>query len=159
MFIEEKIEWLKRSFSSVDFQVPYMQAASILKSIEREFIVAKDLNKDLNNLSQNQNHWPDNIKSIIKIKSIDMWDYTQWLAKLDSNTNYWTVLTGGRLSATKHRVYDCKPNALNSLYFLTRNDFFIVDKKYNWFTYFEIDKDNNTATIYKGGQGLTPFES
>ena len=159
MFIEEKIEWIKRSFSSVDFGVPYIHAGSILKSIEREFIIAKDLNKDLNNLSQNQNHWPDNIKHLTRIKSIDMWDHTEWLAKLDSNTNYWTVLTGGRLSSTKHMVYDCKPNALTSLYFLTRNDFFIVDKKYNWFTYFEIDKANNTATIYKGGQGITPFES
>lgn len=159
MFIEEKIEWIKRSYSSVDFKIPYTQATSVLKSIERAFIHAKDPAADPDNLIQNQNQWPANIREMQKIKSIDMWDHSEWLAKLDSNTSYWTVLTGGRLSSTRHMIYDCKPNALTSLYFLTRNNFFIVDKKYNWLAYFEIDKDNNTATLYKGGIGPTPFES
>ncbi len=159
MFLEEKIEWIKRSYSSVDFKVPYLHATSILKSIEREFIQAKDPAGDPDNLVQDQNHWPGNIRQMARVASVDMWDHTQWLAKLDSNASYWTILTGGRLSSTQDMIYDCKPNALTSLYFLTRNNFFIIDKKYNWFTYFEIDKESNRATIYKGGTGITPFES
>src|SRR5438128_4934698 len=135
MFLEEKIDRLKQKFLPAGFKVPFTGASSILKSIEREFIVTKDLSKDLNNLRQRFNNWADNIKHKIEVKSVDLNIHNDWLDKLEANTNYWIVIAYQSLPSVKHFVYDCKPKALIALFHITQSDFFVIDKKYRWFTY------------------------
>ena len=158
MFFEEKIERLKQKFSTDDFKVPFTEGSSILKSIEKKFITTKDITHDLNNLGQYHSNWADNIKHKIEIRSIDLNDYSSWLEKLDPNTNYWAVIASRNLPSAKHYVYDCKPNALIVLISIARSDFFVVDKKYKWFSCFKVDEQTRTATIFKSGDAVIPFE-
>jgi hypothetical protein len=159
MFFGEKIERLKQKFSTDDFKVPFTEGTSILKSIERKFITVKDLADDLNNLRQYRSNWADNIKHKIEIRSIDLDDYHSWLEKLDPNMNYWAVIAFRNSPSAKHYVYDCKPNALIVLISIARSDFFLVDKKYNWFSYFNVNEQTKTATIFKSGDAIIPFEA
>jgi hypothetical protein len=158
MFIDEKIDRLKKEFSPADFKVPFIEGSNILKSIEAEFISIKDLTKDLNNLGQHFNNWADNIKQKIEVNSVDLNNHNVWLDKLDSNTNYWTVIAYRNSPSLKHLVYDCKPNALIALFSITQDDFFVVDKKYKWLSYFQVNRQKNQATIYRSGEKMTPFE-
>ena len=158
MFLDEKIDRLKKEFSPMDFKVPFTTGSNILKSIEAEFISIKDVSKELNNLGQHFNNWADNIKHKIEIKSVELDTHNTWLNKLDSNTNYWIVVANGNSPSFKHLVYDCKPNALIALISITQSDFFVVDKKYKWFSYFQVNRQKNQATIFKSGEKMTPFE-
>ena len=158
MFLDEKIDGLKKEFSSADFKVPFTDGSNILKSIETEFITSKDLTKDLNNLRHHFNNWADNIKYKIEVKSVDLNNYETWLDKLDLNTNYWVVIANGNSPSLKHLVYDSKPNALIALFSITQDDFFVVEKKYKWFSYFQVNRQTNKATIFRSGEKMTPFE-
>ena len=158
MFLDEKIDRLTQEFSAADFKVPFLDGNSILKSIETEFIATKDLTKDLNNLRQHFNNWADNIKGKVEIKSVDLDNQGAWLDKLDRNTNYWTVIANQHSPSLKHLVYDCKPAALVALLSVIQDDFFVIDKKYRWFSYFQVNKPTNQATIFRSGEKITPFE-
>jgi hypothetical protein len=157
MTFEEKIDKLKHKFSEQDFKDPFIHGIEILKSIERKFIIAKDIRHDLNNLRPDYAKWSENIKNKIEIISIATKDLNQWLIKLDSNSNFWIVLTPGSVTSGKNLVFDCKPNALVDLYYMTQMSFFLVDKKYGWLLFFELGK-MKTTTIYKSGTVPTPFE-
>jgi len=158
MFLEEKIDRLKQTFLPAEFKVPFTDGSDILKAIEAKFIVAKDVSKDPNNLRQRFNHWADNIKNKTAVKPVDLNNHTDWLDKLDPGTNYWAVTTDPGSPSAKHLVYDCKPKALVALISITQGDFFIVDKKYNWFTWFRVNRQINQAELFKSGTAVTPFE-
>ena len=159
MFLEEKIEHLKSRFPTTDFRVPFTDATDILKTIESKFIKVKDVQADPNNLRQRFSQWSNNVKNKVEVMSICIADYSNWLDKLDSHTNYWMVITTDESASAKHLVYDCKPTALAALASISQTNFFIIDKKYEWFTLFEFDNLSQTGTIYKGGNGITPFEN
>lgn len=158
MVFEEKIDALKQKFSAADFKVPFTEGSNILRSIEKEFIIVKDVTKDLNNLNKYFNNWPENIKGKTEIRSINLGDHTVWLDKLDITTNYWAVIINQESTSFKHLVYDCKPNALIALVAITQTDFCIIDKKYDWFSYFRVDWQTQESLIFRSGQKMTPFE-
>lgn len=158
MFLDEKINRLKQEFSPADFKVPFTEGSNILKSIEREFITTKDLTQDLNNLRQYFSNWADNIKYKIEVKTVDLNNHSAWLDKLDTNTNYWAVIANRNSPSLKHLVYDCKPNALIALFSITQDDFFVVEKKHKWFSYFQVNRQLHQATIFRSGGKITPFE-
>lgn len=158
MFLEEKIDKLKQKFPPSDFKVPFTEGSNILKSIEKTFIVAKDVSRDINNLRQHFNNWSDNIKNKIKIRSVDLDSRPDWLGLLDPHMNYWIVVARQSSPSIKHLVYDCKPKALIDLLNITQDDFFVIDKKYRWFTYFQVKRQTGQATLFKSGKATTPFE-
>ncbi len=49
----------------------------------------------------------------------------------------------GDSQSSRHYIYDCKFNSLQQLVSLTSNDFYIVSKKYEWFTCFNLEKAFN----------------
>jgi hypothetical protein len=108
---------------------------------------------DPNHVSQYHNQWSENIRKKIELR-LDYLHYMQYLEKLDPETNYWVVLA----FEAKHQVFDCKPKAMQSLVLAGKTDFFVIDKKYNWFTYFALDKEGSLHKVYKSGSGKTPFE-
>lgn len=158
MYNDEKIDKIKLLFPPADFKIPFTEGSHILKTIEAQFISVKDLTKDLNNLRQYFNNWPDNIRHKKVIKKANLNNHNDWLNQLDSTVNYWVVITNKNSSSGKYFVYDCKPKALEPLIAVTQDDFFIIDKKYSWFSYFQVDKHINQATIFRSGERLTPFE-
>jgi hypothetical protein len=158
MFFDEKIAVLKKKFSNAEFSIPFSDGSQVLKSIEKKFIVVKDLQKDLNNLRQHHNCWAENIKHLVELKTIELHDTQNLLSRLDTGLNYWIVLVMGALSASRHMVYNCKPVAIAALISLTQEDFYVVDKKYRWLTYFKVDRQKGNLIIYKSGQATTPFE-
>ncbi len=158
MFLEEKIEKLKQGFPAADFKIPFTEGSNILKSIEAKFITVKDISKDLSNTDQYFNNWANNIKRKNKIKTIVISNHQEWLNQLDVKINYWVVTVNSNSPSTKHLVFDCKPNSLIALFSIVQDDFFIVDKKYKWFSFFKLNSTTKQATIFKGGQGRTPFE-
>jgi hypothetical protein len=64
----------------------------------------------------------------------------------------------------QHYIYDCNLRSLLELVQLCNRSpncngsFFIIDKKYGWFTYFCVSKENDTVSIFKSGDSITPFD-
>jgi hypothetical protein len=151
MFWEEKIDILKKKFSQADFRDPFTDWSDILKKIEAKFILNDDPNYRFVN-------WSDKIKNKTIIKTVLRPTIYQQIKQLDSNNNYWVVIIDGNSPTSKHLVYDCKTNSLESLLSIISGSFYIIDKKYSWLSYFETDKEKNEVTIIKSGNILTPFD-
>jgi hypothetical protein len=148
MFWEEKIERLKKETDSTDFKVPFTDWSTILKKIEDKFIVKENSDFTFSN-------WDNRIKNKIKIKDILTAHIDNDLNRLDQQENYWTVLTKDKADF-KNMVYDSKPGVIKKLNTLWDGDFYIVDKKYNWLTFF---KRNKTDTeVFKSGDTKTPLD-
>ena len=141
MHWEEKIDRLKKETDPKDFKVPFTDWSRILKKIEDKFIVKE-------NADFNFSNWDSRLKEKRQIKKILTANIDVELDKLDSNQNYWIVLTKDKVDF-ESLVYDTKPTLIKVLSGLWDGAFCIVDKKYNWLTYF---KRNNTNTeIFRSG--------
>ncbi len=148
MFWEEKIERLKKETDSTDFKVTFTDWSTILKKIEDKFVVKENSDFTLSN-------WDNRIKNKIKIKDILTANIDNELDRLDPQENYWTVLTRDKADF-KNLVYDSKPEVIKKLNGLWDGDFYIVDKKYNWLTYFKRDKTD--TEVFKSGDTITPLD-
>jgi hypothetical protein len=158
MYFEEHIERLKREFPSSDFRVPFDDATEILKKIEKKFIRVKNVQTDLNNAGQYCNYWAENFKDKIELKKIGIAQLNECLKMLNGEKNYWMILANSENPAIKHHIYDVKLNSIHALLKVSLNDFFIVSKKFEWLIYFQIDKNDRVATIFKNRNHQTPFD-
>ena len=149
MYFEEKIEQIKKEFSSSEFKIPFNDATQILKTIETHFIRQKDISKSRNNVSQNCNEWASNMKEKEMIESIQPQNIHDFLNKFEPENNYWLVIAWRENPQIKHQIYDTKLNALKVVVSIHQNHFFIIDKKYKWLYFFDVDKENDVVTIYK----------
>lgn len=152
MYWEEKIDLLKQKFTPTDFRVPFTDWAEVMKKIESRFIVKQDSNTHFN-------HWSENIKQRTLIKTFPALGLNNLLEQLKEDENYWAVALAGVSANSKHYIYDCKPKAIEALVSFTPHDFFIVDKKYQWFTYFQQDSTRGEINIYKSNGATTPFDA
>jgi hypothetical protein len=148
MYWEEHIDILKKRFLQSDFQDHYTDWPTILRSIESKFIVKRDSNYHFTN-------WIDNIKNQSLIRTIPRDKIKAELDKLNSTTNYWLVVTGNT-PTSKLLVYDCKLTPMNAIISLTKDHFFIIDKKYKWLVFFQADNDQ--VSLIKSANGETPFD-
>lgn len=156
MFFEERLESLKKHFSPHDFKVPFVNGSDILTAIEQRFIIYKDIAGDITNLAQYHSNWAVNVKSKTHILTVRADKLYESLLLLDGDSNYWVVLGDDHMA--KHLVFDCKPIAIKALIAVARCNFFIVDKKYRWFSSFECNGPSGTIQIYKSGKSKVPFE-
>lgn len=156
MHFYEHLNTLKKYYSQKDLSVPFIDASAILKRIESRFIYQKRVVDDLNTLAHHHNYWLVDMKRKIEMTSFPTGHIYEWIEKLDPDTNYWMVIAFRE--AAKHQVFNCKPNAMTSLYTISGCDFCVVDKKYQWLAYFHLDKENHQFTFYKSGEALTGFE-
>jgi hypothetical protein len=125
-----------------------MDWSTILKRIERKFIVKE-------NSSYVFSNWADRLKDKQKIRELKPDDLEAEVAKLTPEQNYWIVLTGDN-SATKNLVYDSKPSVIIKLLQLREGDFYIVDKKCNWLTYFKCSRTE--IEVFRSGDPQTPWD-
>jgi hypothetical protein len=148
MYWEEKIDKIKKETNSKDFRVPFADWSAILKSIETYFIVKEDSNNIFSN-------WVARLKDKQKIKTCRAVDLETELGKLNAKENFWLVISGDN-PTTKNLVYDCKLNVILRVLGLREGDFFIVNKKYEWLTYFRYDQTD--VEIFKSGNTQTPWD-
>jgi hypothetical protein len=148
MHWDEKIDKVKKETDADDFKVPFMDWSIILKRIEDKFIIKE-------NSSYVFSNWADRLKDKQKIRELKTVDLEFEVTKLIPEQNYWIVLTGTN-SATKNLVYDSKPSAIIKLLQLREGDFYIVDKKYNWLTYFKYKQID--IEVFRSGDQQTPWD-
>jgi hypothetical protein len=149
---EEKIDHLKKQFNSTEFKVPFTDWFEILKKIESKFIVKQDSNYEFTN-------WAENIKNKIFIQSVNLESLPNQIDRINENQNHWVVVVMNNGPTGKQYVYDCRPKAIAGLTSIAPGDFFIIDKKFGWLTYFERDDTSSRFSIYKSGEGRTPFDN
>lgn len=152
MLWEEKIDRLKKQFDSTQFRVPFADWPEILKKIESKFIVKKDSNYEFTN-------WTENIKNKIFIQSLNLKSLPDQIDRINENQNCFVVVVMNNGPTGKQYVYDCRPKAISVLTSIASGDFFIIDKKLGWLTYFERDNASFRFSIYKSGDGKTPFDN
>jgi hypothetical protein len=148
MLWQEKIEKLKKATSLNDFDIPFTDWSAILKRIEGKYIVKENSNYIFSN-------WSRRLKNKQTITEFRQFDLSDELKKLNITENYWLIVVGKNADA-KNLVYDCKPNVILKLTELWPDDFYIVEKKYNWLTFFERSKDLKII-VYKSGTTTTPW--
>ena len=157
MYWEEHIERIKKSFTSMEFSIPYTDWVEIMKKIEDGFIMKVNSNDHFSN-------WADNIKKKFEVTVVELNDLKTTLMLLSDAANYWVIIPLGRGPSAKNFVYDCSLRSLLAMVQLCtgssfcNGSFFIVDKKYTWFTYFCVRKENNHVSIFKSGKSITPFD-
>jgi hypothetical protein len=152
MFWQEKVDRLKKWFSPTDFRVPFTDGSSILKNMEARFVISAKPQYQRTN-------WAEGLKDPIVIITLEMEDVFAAISALDRATNYWVVVVLGEASMAERLVYDCRPAAMGRLTAIAPGDFFIGDKQYGWLVYFKCDLVENTVTLIKAGNFVTPFEN
>jgi hypothetical protein len=145
MFWEEKLDLITKKHGPNGFKNPFTSWPEILKSIEDKFIIkAHDFN------------WEDNIKRKEELATIEIKELDAILSSLSNDANYWLVMMMGDYPSAKRLIYDCNTAALKDLIILSKYDFYIVEKKYNWLTYFKFNAER--ITLYKSGIAISPFD-
>ena len=151
MFLEEKIDLVKKRFPQPEFKDPFRSGEKIKEKIIRQFHNSTPLkfyqSTDRKSL----------IKDCVLIKECCVNEfYKVELEKLDDVSNYWLFLI------TENRVYDCQKASLRYLLYLLsgqeKQEFYIMHKKYFWTVYFRLEKEKNIVEIYKSGKVETVFE-
>lgn len=148
---EEFIDGLTQTYPQEQFRVPYTAWAGIFRSIEESFII-KEWSQYI------YTNWLGKVKRETPIKTIILQQLDNEVSKLENNTNYWVVIVFGNSRDSRQYVYDCQVNSMKVILERAPADFFIVDKRYNWLTYFKVDRDKSEVSISKSGDGQTPFD-
>ncbi|HWK02010.1 MAG TPA: DUF6756 family protein [Puia sp.] len=151
MYWEEKIDLLAKKYGQTAFKVPFTDWPEIMKKIENSFIIKENANTHFSN-------WAGNIRQKIKFDEVAFNKLENYMVLLSGSIHYWVVIVPGRNPNEKHYVYDCKLPALMALIELCSGDFYIIDKKYQWLTYFNRDREANMVHVYKSGAHKIPFE-
>jgi hypothetical protein len=145
------IDYLTKKFPPADFRDPFTEWPEIMKKIESRFIIKESGDYHFSN-------WEENLKNKILIRKIPRETVFEEIQKLDVNTNYWIVIVTNKFPTSKHLVYDCKLNAISELISRFSVDFFIIDKKYHWLSFFYVDRITNEIVMFKSGEEMTPFD-
>lgn len=148
---ENFIDSLTETYPQEQFRVPFTTWAGIFRNIGERFII-KEWSQYM------YTNWLGNVKRETPIKTILLPELDNEISKLQSNTNYWVVIVFGNARDSSQHVYDCNVDSMKVLIEWAPADFFIVDKKYNWLTYFKVDRDKSEVSISKSGDGKTPFD-
>lgn len=146
------IDYLNKKFPSTDFRDPFTDWSEIMKKIESKFIIKNSDDYHFSN-------WEDNIKSKTLIREVSQDEIYKEIEKLGINSNYWIVIVTDNSPTAKHLVYDSKINALSELISRFAMDFYIIDKKYTWLTFFKTDKEKKKTVIFKSGSTKNPFDN
>ena len=151
MYWEEKVDSLKTMFPSSDFRVPFREWKDIFKKIENKFIYRDNLNYLYKN-------WRAGIKNQTLVRETLTSHLESELNKLDQDKNYWVVLVFGDDAGASQLIYDAKPQVIGTLIRLSGNSFFVIEKKYEWLTFFELNRQTREMVIFKSGNGEVPFD-
>jgi hypothetical protein len=78
---------------------------------------------------------------------------------LPADILFWVVFISDYGSTTRQFVVESNRDVITGLFSWTRaGDLAIIDKRYAWYTYFEMDRDAGLVNIYKSKRFPTPFD-
>lgn len=151
MFWEEKIDILKSRFSQEQFRVPFSDWHEIFKKIEAKYIRKESSHYQFQN-------WSESLKEKIHIRNISSQDIDTEISKLDSAQNYWVIIVFADNPTSRQYIYDCSPEAIKAILSIAPADFYIGHKKYEWLIYCKVNRAENTISLNKAKETLTPFD-
>lgn len=155
MYWREKLDRVKKEFPASEFKDPLHNGARIVKTIIQAFHKASP---DDFFQSQTRHCLIRNVALIRQCSVADL--YRQELDRLAEGVNYWLFLIDMPMG-DRFKVYDCRKVALRTLLYLSsgleRQEFYVIDKKCRWMVFFERDRAQNWAKLYKSGEAETPF--
>ena len=151
MFWEEKIDILKRKYPPEQFQVPFTTWSEILRKIEAKFFIQDRCQRVHPNCL-------GTLKNEVQIKTVSPLLIIDEISKLDSTNNYWVIIAMDNTPTSKYYIYDCQISSMKQLVSMAPADFFIVAKKYDWLTYFKVNRDSNEVLLSRSGNKITPFD-
>jgi len=126
MFLEEKLDLLKRQLSNKDFAIRYTDYKAVMSKIEAKFLLFKSPNDRFNN-------WPERLKHFSKSNFSDStFEYLK--KKLTKKEQYWWVFIESPCYAnSRHRLFEATLLGGESVsYLFSESPIFIIHKKYNW---------------------------
>jgi hypothetical protein len=132
MFLEEKIDLLKKQLSSADLTVRYNDFGEVMTKIEFVF-----LNKSLNDKFSG---WLERLKDYTE-ETFDC-DFSELLkTKLTKGQKYWWIYVEDNEPNSRHRLFDATTLGGHHLSFLFHDSpVFIVEKKYVWMLIIDREK-------------------
>ncbi|HCO67031.1 MAG TPA: hypothetical protein DIT04_04630 [Dysgonomonas sp.] len=146
MYWQEKLDIIKKKYPSPVFRDMFRAGGDIVEKIIHKFH-----NATYQTFTQSDNP-KDLLKSCELVKETCILDLENYLYQLEDNVNYWFFLLDTPMG-NRFQVYDCRKAPLIELYYLAsvqdNMKFYIVDKKYEWLLFFELDRKENTAYIYQ----------
>lgn len=145
MYWPEKLDILKKKYSSTEFKDMFREGGNVIEKIIRKFHNATYLTFTGSHDRQSL------LKNCELVKETTILGVDSYLDELEDNTNYWLLLVKTPMG-NDLQVYDCRKEPLFDLYYLSsikEQEFYIVDKKYKWLLYFRINRYENNACIYR----------
>lgn len=148
MYWQEKLDIIKKKHRAPIFRDMFREGGAVIEKIMRVFH-----NATYQSFMMSEN--PSNLLKKVDEKAemtILEFEHT-FLDILDDSTNYWLLLIDVPMG-NSHQVYDCQKEALVDLYYLAssrfnRFRFYIVDKKYKWLYFYDMNREEDIVNIYK----------
>lgn len=150
MYWTEKIDLLKKKYPAADFKDPFTDGKQVI-----EKIIARLFKTTWLNFTQAENK-----ATLLRhggcIKTITVEQlYKKELPGLQNGRNYWLLMLNLPMDLG-YKVYDCKYEPLKELLLLSsgqmKQEVCVVDKKYEWLLFFEIDNNRDAVKIYQAGR-------
>lgn len=147
MHWNEKIDLVKNKFSPAEFKDPFRTGKNIIDKI-----IQKLHNASFQKFEQTVDK-ETLIKDGILLKTCNVQQlYKEELPKLPKDNNVWLLLVQVPMGSGL-KIYDCQYEALRELVYLSsglsKQDFYIVDKKYAWLLYVKIDHESDLVSIHQ----------
>lgn len=146
---ESMIDGLTKHYPG-KFLVPFTTFRDIFRKIEEKFII-KEWSQYM------YTNWLGYVKKETHIKTIPLSELDNEISKLDNTSNYWVVIVWGTGQSARQYIYDSHIDPMKVLISRAPADFFIIDKRYNWLTWFKVDRDKKEVSLFKSGDAQTPF--
>ncbi|MBK5073514.1 hypothetical protein I2492_10520 [Budviciaceae bacterium CWB-B4] len=147
MYWQEKIHYLKQQYPTPQFNDPFWRGKNVIATIIDTFFsfAQEDIYSNKLDAAKIKN------RELIKTCSVKTL-YQEEMDKLPENTNFWLLLMNPPMGA-ECQIYDCQKNALRELLYLSSGvpepQFYIIDKKYRWLVFFDVNRQQDIAAIYK----------
>ncbi|QBH95395.1 hypothetical protein EKN56_02630 [Limnobaculum zhutongyuii] len=153
MYWQEKIHRLKQQYPAPQFNDPFWRGKNIIATIAQTFFHFSQEDIYSHKLDATKIKNRELIKTC-PTKTL----YQEEIVKLPENVNYWLLLMNPPMGA-ECQIYDCQKNALRELLYLSSGasepQFYIIDKKYQWLVFFNVNRQQDVVTLYKSGQQPT----
>ena len=124
MYLEEKLDRLKRELEPKDLVIRFNDFKQIMSKIESKFLIG--------DLNYKYSAWIERLKDF-NAHDLDTEPFDFLKTRLKTDQKYWWVYVEGSHINSRHRVFDATIKGGESLSFLFHDSpIFVIHKKYEW---------------------------